>query len=115
MRDLGTLGGGFSFGYAINDSGQVVGWTSVAENPYQHHAFVTGPDGVGMTDLNSLVHLLDGWVLIEARGINNAGQVIALGTVAFIPEPESYALLLAGLALIGAVAWRKKDTRPLPA
>jgi hypothetical protein len=45
-----------------------------------------------MTDLNSLVHLPDGWVLTDARGINDAGQVIA----AAIPEPESYALLLAG-------------------
>lgn len=61
-----------------------------------------------MTDLNSLVHLPDGWVLTDARGINDAGQVIA----AAIPEPESYALLLAGLVLIAAIAWRKKSLWP---
>jgi hypothetical protein len=51
-----------------------------------------------------------GWVLTEARGINDAGQVIA----AAIPEPESYALLLAGLALVGAMTWKKKHAGSLP-
>jgi hypothetical protein len=64
-----------------------------------------------MTDLNSLVHLPSGLVLSEAVGINNAGQVIA----AAIPEPESYALLLAGLVLIGVVTWRKEHAGSPPA
>ncbi len=58
-----------------------------------------------MMALNSLVDVPGGVILTEARGINNAGQVIAIGT---IPEPEVYALFLAGLALIGFVARRKK-------
>jgi probable HAF family extracellular repeat protein len=107
MRDLGTLGGGDSFAYGINDAGQVVGYSYTPEG--FRHAFITGPNGVGMTDLNSLVDLPAGLVLAEARDINNAGQVVV------IPEPESYALLLAGLALIGVVAWRKKDIDPFPA
>ena len=58
-----------------------------------------------MTDLNSLVHLSEGVVLTTAMGINNKGQVIVLA----IPEPETYALMLAGLGLIGFVAQRQKS------
>jgi len=58
-----------------------------------------------MMDLNSLVHLPGGGILTEATGINNAGQVIVIAT---IPEPEISALFLAGLAVIGFVARRKR-------
>ena len=56
-------------------------------------------------DLNLLVDLPEGIILTNARDINNNGQVIAAGMV---PEPESYALLLTGLALVGFIARRKK-------
>lgn len=111
MTDLGTLGGSYSVALGINEAGQVVGYSITAEG--ENHAFITGPDGLGMTDLNSLVDLPAGMVLTEARDINNAGQAISYAMV--IPEPESYALLLAGLALIGVVARGKKDIARLQA
>jgi hypothetical protein len=37
--------------------------------------------------------------------LNNAGQVIAVGV---IPEPEIYAMLLAGLGQVGFMVQRKK-------
>ena len=46
-------------------------------------------------------------ILGRAVGINNNGQIIALATT--IPEPETYALMLAGLGLIGFVGWRQKS------
>jgi hypothetical protein len=58
-----------------------------------------------MMDLNLLVNLPEGIILTNAVDINNAGQIITVGT---IPEPESYALFLAGLALVGFMARRKK-------
>jgi hypothetical protein len=58
-----------------------------------------------MRDLNSLVALSNGAILERTVGINNNGQVIALG----IPEPETYALMLAGLALVGFIARRTRS------
>ncbi|SFH44412.1 PEP-CTERM protein-sorting domain-containing protein [Nitrosospira sp. Nsp14] len=89
----------------INDAGQVVGDSRTAGGIF--HAFITGPNGTGMMDLNSLVDLPGGVVLTSASAINNAGQVIAIGAI--IPEPEIYALFLAGLGLVGFIAGRKED------
>jgi probable HAF family extracellular repeat protein len=102
MRDLGTLGGDSGAG-GINDAGQVVGYFGTTGG--DHHAFITGLNGAGMMDLNSLVHLPNGVILTAAIGINNAEQVIAIAT---IPEPEVYALFLAGLGLVGLMARRTK-------
>ncbi|HKX54023.1 MAG TPA: PEP-CTERM sorting domain-containing protein [Nitrosospira sp.] len=86
----------------INDAGQVVGWSLVLGS---YHGFITGPNGVGMTDLNSLASFPD--VIKNALSINNAGQVLVVASYA--PEPETYALMFAGLGLIGFVTWRQKS------
>jgi probable HAF family extracellular repeat protein len=86
----------------------VVGWSDTAEG--EQHAFITDANGTGMTDLNSLVDLPAGVVLSEATGINNLGQVIVNDYVSVIPEPASYALMLAGLALIGLTVRKRTLT-----
>ena len=101
--DIGTLGGNTSVS-DINDAGQVAGYSGTAGDA-TIHAFITGPNGAGMMDLNSLVDLPGGLVLEQAIGINNSGQVVAIGT---IPEPEIYALLLSGLAFVRFMARPKK-------
>lgn len=41
---------------------------------------------------------------------NSDANVQVFGTVAAVPEPETYAMLLAGLGLVGAVVRRRKNT-----
>jgi probable HAF family extracellular repeat protein len=109
MRDLGTLSGAYSSAYGINDTGQVVGASGYSSDPLwadTYSAFITGPNGAGMMNLNSLVDLPRTVFLTSATGINNAGQVIAHAVI--IPEPEIYALFLAGLGLIGFIGRQKK-------
>jgi probable HAF family extracellular repeat protein len=101
MTDLGTLGGRDSVAHGINDAGQVVGYSETGAG--FRHSFITGPNGVGMTDLNTLVSLPGG--AAYATGINNDGQVAV--NLSPIPEPETYAMLLAGLGLLGFIARRR--------
>jgi probable HAF family extracellular repeat protein len=111
MRDLGNLSEEglrhFTQASGVNDAGQVVGYSESAgpHGFYFAAPFITGLNGAGMTDLNSLIDRRHGVTLIDAYKINNAGQVLAVGV---IPEPEIYALFLAGLALVGFIARRKK-------
>lgn len=57
------------------------------------HAFVTGPDGEGMTDLNSLVELENGVFLADA--MDDRGQIIANASdgrayvLSPVPEPQT--------------------------
>src|SRR3990170_6856797 len=69
IKDLGTLGGTYSFAYGINNSGQVAGFsTTIADGTY--HAFIW--DAVnGMQDLGTL-----GGSESQAIGINDSGQVV---------------------------------------
>ena len=50
MQDLGTLGGAYSVGVAINASGQVTGYADTADG--ETHAFLW--DGTRMQDLGTL-------------------------------------------------------------
>ena len=65
--DIGTLGGAHTYGYAINNSNQVVGASENAQGTPR--AFIYS-DGV-MRDLGTL-----GGTSAQARGINSAGQVV---------------------------------------
>ena len=111
MRELANLGGDGSEAFGINDAGQVVGWSDI---PGGHifHAFVTGPNGEGITDLNSLVNVPTGTVLFTATDINNNGQLIVYGVseTSMVPESEIYALMLAGLGLLGLIMGRKNTS-----
>lgn len=124
-QDLGTLGGAFSFGFGLNGSGQVVGYSWMADGTT--HAFLY-MDGV-MLDLNSMLSGEGGgWELLEAYGINDAGQIVGSGRLngqvrAFrldpnrplpaepdsagaplpTPEPSTSLLMAGGLLLLG---WR---------
>jgi probable HAF family extracellular repeat protein len=75
VHDLGTLGGGSSHATGINDSGQVVGWSST--NNGTQHAFLYDAGAVTpkMQDLGTL-----GGIDSRAMSINDAGKVVGYST-----------------------------------
>jgi probable HAF family extracellular repeat protein len=78
--DLGTLGGNYSYAIGLNNSNVVVGGSFVDPADTIYHAFVT-VNGA-MQDLNELLDASgSGWTLVEARAINDAGQIVGLGRV----------------------------------
>lgn len=113
LSDLGTLAGGNrSRANALNELGQIVGWS---ESSVGNRAFLY--QSGGMIDLNSLIDPTTGWVLNEASDINESGQIVGWGiyngqTRAFlitaVPEASIYGMMLAGLGLVGFIAQRRK-------
>jgi len=76
--DLGTLGGHYSYALAINNSNAIVGGSFVDSKDSIYHAFIW-VNGT-MTDLNTLLDASGaGWTVIEARAINDAGQIAGVG------------------------------------
>ncbi|WP_317201179.1 PEP-CTERM sorting domain-containing protein [Janthinobacterium sp.] len=115
---LPTLHGdnsGFTTAEALNNVGQIVG--------QQSGRALLWEDG-NVIDLNTFLSadlLNDGWRLTEATGVNDHGWIVGnmvkgTGSAAQIhafmlmpvPEPETYAMLLAGLGLMGFQARRRR-------
>jgi probable HAF family extracellular repeat protein len=69
MTDLGTLGGHTSYALGINDSGEVVGYSYLADN-VTRHAFTWTASG-GMVDLGTL----PGGVWSQGEKINASGEI----------------------------------------
>lgn len=99
---------------AMNNAGQVVGLS------YQgwdvHEAMLW--EGGALFNLNSLIDPDSGWHLNDAGAINDHGQIAVSGChqglgvcgmlrldparmMLAVPEPSTWAMLLAGLALVG--------------
>lgn len=69
-----------------------------------------------MVDLNTMIDPASGWLLLEARGINDIGQISGWGLrngqprgLLLSPVPEPSTLALAGfvVATLAAWAWRR--------
>jgi probable HAF family extracellular repeat protein len=118
-RDLGALhGANSSVAYGINASGWVVGHSYMINDGMSgsFSAFIAGINGAGMMDLNSYVSLENKNLFFsDAFAINNVGQIVAQATdghaylLSPIPEPQTYAMLLVGLGLVGFIARRRKQ------
>lgn len=75
MVDLGTLGGRFSWPWAVNGRGQIVGVSSAGEDGWFHPVLWTREGG--MIDLGSL-----GGPEGQAFAVNGSGQVVGYSFVA---------------------------------
>ena len=90
VKDLGALPGGFqAFATALNNVGQVVGASDTGQSEALDHAFVWST-ATGMQDLNLLITAGSGWLLWQANGINDLGQITGKGTI----NQETHAFLL---------------------
>jgi len=97
LSDLGTLGGNISSPDGINNNGEVVGWSTPPGDTAAHAYLYSGGT---LFDLNNLVNTNSlGTFLTEAKGINDSGQIIALGwnshsyLLTPVPEPTIMAFV----------------------
>ena len=76
MRDLGTLGGSFSYGMAINGKNHVAGYSTINKVDSRVHAFLF--DGNGMKDLGTLAPNSSNSLEDQsfALGINSSDRVV---------------------------------------
>jgi probable HAF family extracellular repeat protein len=113
ITDLGTLGGASGGATSLNNQGQVVGWTTLAgapgapsyTQPYAAFLYENGH----MYDLNTLLSKgTPPLGLGSASGINNLGQIIAVGQDSQVylltpavppPIPEASTLAFAAFAI----------------
>jgi probable HAF family extracellular repeat protein len=78
MTNLGTLGGSWCEAWDINASNDIVGYSTLADN-LTTNAFLWRSGA--MTNLNDLIPTNSGWILQEARGINDSGRIAGFGAV----------------------------------
>lgn len=112
---LGTLGGDYCEPLGINNLGQVIGLSKTSSGLL--HAFVTGPGGGPLTDLETLEDVVKaGWSGLTVAAINDSGQIAGTGFIdgqqrAFflspVPEPSTTALMLGGLLMLQSFVRRR--------
>lgn len=87
---LGVAQAGVSFG------------TADAVSPYQSFDNASGLNGVAITQLSAV------GVNGASVAFANAAEIGSPGRIAPVPEPSTYALLMAGLGLVGVVVRKRK-------
>jgi uncharacterized membrane protein len=110
LEQLGRLAGhGFSRAEAINELGDVVGWSTPVTNGGSGFQAAFFSDGA-VYNLNDFISE-PGWNLTKAYGINTTGQIVGAGVLsgenhAFllspIPEPGRVLLLMVGAFAVAA-------------
>jgi probable HAF family extracellular repeat protein len=79
MTDLGTLPGGTdSIAQGINSQGQVVGTADPGAGGIGGAFLWTAQSG--MVELNTVLPANSGWILTDATGINDSGQITGIGS-----------------------------------
>jgi probable HAF family extracellular repeat protein len=103
----------------LNNNGWIVGYGApdIADSPSGRIAKLWPPDA-GALVLDQLIPSESGWSIFDAAGINDQGQIAATGLrdgvthallLTPVPEPEAYAMMLAGLVLVAFAVRRTKQ------
>ena len=72
MINLDSLGGAYSYATAVNNNGEVVGYSDLLESSLPYHAFIVDVSGDGMRDLGTL----NGYYSSRAEDINDLSIVV---------------------------------------
>jgi len=110
MIDIGTLPGGTrSAALAINNLGEIVGYSNIGSDLYPIHAFLW-KNGV-MNDLGTLPNGTNS----GAYDINDLGQIVGwTDAPSTVPIPSAVVLLGAGLGRLGLYCRRKRLANSYP-
>jgi probable HAF family extracellular repeat protein len=92
ITDLGTLGGSFSTGQALNAAGQVTGISRTAGDAFSHAFFYAG--GSGIVDMGTL-----GGSFSEGMGLNDTGQVVGRASTAGDAQQHAFVSGVNGVGL----------------
>lgn len=107
IQDLGTFGRNHGDAYSINDAGQIVGFSTYETKGERAFLWENGV----MYDLNDLIPEDSGWILVEARAINETGSIVGWGLhdgqAGFLltPIPEPSIIGLAGVGVVAGIGW----------
>jgi probable HAF family extracellular repeat protein len=125
--DLGTLAGGnLSQAYAVNNVGDVVGFSNLDPTSTLTYATLWSAGTViNLNDYLAANEQANGWVLTAALAINDQGWIIANAdnlftgeTMAYlfmVPEPSALVLVLAALLALGLRAVQARKASPAAA
>jgi uncharacterized membrane protein len=122
----GNMGGFGQYGpktstlaFDVNSLGQVAGTLVRNDMPSVRYAFITGADGSGLVEVDSLsfVNLTAprDFTFLSATGINDAGDFVVNANnghaylITQVPEPATVALMLAGLGVVGIAGRRRRE------
>lgn len=116
---LGSFGPNlWSWAGDINNLGQVVGGGQFGDSS---HGFLF--ENGSFTDLNALIDPASGWVIEDATGINDLGQIagkackdgacyaVRLDVLAAVPEPAGSSMLVAGCGLLALWSGVRRPAR----
>lgn len=116
-KDGITIDLGYGAANDINLIGQITGWSWIDDGVRRGAQHAVLWQNGSMLDLNSVLPQGSGWILQEAQGINDEGQIVGYGTyndqlrgflLNPVPEPSSILALVGGGAGFGFLALRRR-------